>query len=78
MAAERKSNRREFLVGSVGVAMATSVAAASTGAAENSKAPPESKDEENPAGQPYDQVALLCLWRSALAARARRESHADV
>jgi len=70
--------RREFLLGSVGVATATSVVAAATGAAENSKAPPESKDQENPAGRPYDRVALLCLGRGALAARAKRASHADV
>jgi len=70
--------RREFLVGSVGLAMATPVAAASIGAVENTRAPPESKDQENSAGQPYDQVALLCLGRSALAASARGASHADV
>jgi len=62
-------NRRDLLAGSVGAAMATSVAAT---AADNSTAP-QAKDRENPAGQPYDRVALLCLGRSALAARARRD-----
>jgi hypothetical protein len=70
--------RREFLLGSVAMAAATSVAAVAASAAEDSTAPPQPKDRENLVGQPCDQVALLCLGRSALAARAKRTSHADV
>jgi len=70
--------RREFLAGSLGAAMATSVAAAAARVPENSKVPPQSKDQEDLAAQPCHQVALLCLGRSALADRARRQSDADV
>jgi len=70
--------RREFLVGSVAVAAATSVAAAAASAVEDSTAPPRPRARENLAGQPCDRVALLCLGRSALAARAKGTSHADV
>jgi len=70
--------RREFLLGSVAVTAATSVAAVAASAAEDSTAPPQPKDRENLVGQPCDRVALLCLGRSALAARTQRTSHADV
>jgi len=69
--------RRELLVGSVGAAVATSVAAAAK-VPGNSNVPPQSNDQEDLAAQQRHQVALLCLGRSALADRARRQSDADV